>query len=109
MHRAATADLMRTLGDPTRLAVYEHLCRTGEAPVVELTRVASVSQPAVSQHLKSLRAAGLVTERRVGRNVYYRAEPAGLAPLADWLDLHAVFWRDRFAALKTVLKDIDPQ
>lgn len=104
-----TAGLMRTLCDPTRLAVFEHLCRAGEAPVVELTRAAGVSQPAVSQHLRALRQAGLVRERRVGRNVLYRPEPEGLAPLVDWLDVYAVFWRDRFAALKSLLNEIDPK
>lgn len=99
--------VMRALGDPTRRAVYERLARNGEASVVELTREAGVSQPAVSQHLKALRAAGLVTERRAGRNTYYRPNPAGLAPLVDWLDHYALFWRDRMTALRTLLKEID--
>jgi DNA-binding transcriptional ArsR family regulator len=103
------ASLMRTLADPTRRAVYERLIASGEAPVVELTRNSGVSQPAVSQHLKALRNAGLVTERRDGRTTRYRATPEGLAPLVDWIGVYGVFWADRFAALKSVLKEIDPK
>lgn len=101
--------VMRTLGDPTRRGIYEEIVRRGEATVGELTRKAAVSQPAVSQHLKALREARLVAERRVGRNAYYRAEPKGLEPLVDWLDHYARFWRDRFTALKALLKEIDPK
>ena len=103
------ATLMRTLADPTRRAVYERLVSAGEAPVVELTRDSGVSQPAVSQHLKALRGAGLVTERRDGRTTRYRATPEGLAPLVDWMTVYGVFWADRFATLKSVLKEIDPK
>ena len=100
------ANLMRALADPTRRAVYERLVHTGETSVVDLTRSGSVSQPAVSQHLKALRGAGLVAERREGRTTRYRATPEGLAPLIDWLGIYGVFWADRFATLKSVLKDI---
>jgi hypothetical protein len=43
-----------------------------------------------------------------GRNVHYRADPKGLAPLVDWMALYGVFWRERFANLRTLLKEIDP-
>ena len=101
--------VMHALSDATRRSVYERLVQSGEAAVVELTRAGSVSQPAVSQHLKLLREAGLVTERRQGRTVRYRARPEGLAPLVDWLGLYGAFWRDRFDALRTTLKEIDPR
>ena len=64
--------------------------------------------PKLTQHLKSLKLAGLVAERPEGRKVYYRAEPNGLAPLVDWMSHYGVFWRDRFADLRTLLKEIDP-
>src|SRR5712692_9891544 len=99
---AAINAVMRTLADPTRRAVFERIVRSDEITVVELTR------GAISQHLKSLKQAGLVAERPEGRNVYYRARPEGLAPLVDWMSHYAVFWRDRFANLKTLLKEIDP-
>src|SRR5271156_847440 len=100
--------VMQALAAPTRRAVFERIVRSGEITVVELTRGSGVTQGAVSQHLKSLKQAGLVAERPEGRNVYYRARPQGLAPLVDWMDHYAVFWRDRFAELRTLLKEIDP-
>jgi DNA-binding transcriptional ArsR family regulator len=100
--------VMRALADPTRRAVFERVVSCDEITVVELTRGSGVTQGAISQHLKSLRQAGLVAERPEGRNVYYRAEPEGLAPLFDWMNHYGVFWRERFANLRTLLKEIDP-
>jgi DNA-binding transcriptional ArsR family regulator len=100
--------VMRALADPTRRAVYERIVRADEITVAELTRHSGVSQGAVSQHLKSLKTAGLVAERPEGRKVYYRVEPRGLAPLVDWMSLYGVFWRDRFDDLRALLKEIDP-
>jgi DNA-binding transcriptional ArsR family regulator len=100
--------VMRALADPTRRAVFERIARAKEINVAELTRSSGVTQGAVSQHLKSLKLAGLVAERPQGRNVYYRAKPEGLAPLFDWLSHYDAFWRDRFDNLRTLLKEIDP-
>lgn len=100
--------VMRALADPTRRAVFERIAGCDEITVVELTRGSGVTQGAISQHLKSLKQAGLVTERPEGRKVYYRAEPNGLAPLVDWMGHYGVFWRERFANLRTLLKEIDP-
>lgn len=104
----SVTDVMRALADPTRRAVFERVVRSDEITVAELTKGSGVTQGAISQHLKSLKQAGLVTERPAGRRVYYRAQPDGLVPLADWLDDYAVFWRERFADLRTLLKEIDP-
>ncbi|HEU4843365.1 MAG TPA: metalloregulator ArsR/SmtB family transcription factor [Burkholderiaceae bacterium] len=100
--------VMRTLADPTRRAVYERIAGAGEITVVELTRGSGVTQGAISQHLKALKLAGLVAERREGRKVHYRVQPDGLAPLADWMSHYGLFWRERFADLRTLLKEIDP-
>ena len=109
MIEAATIDtVMRTLADPTRRAVFERIVGADEITVVELTRGSGVTQGAVSQHLKSLKLAGLVAERPEGRKVYYRAKPQGLGPLVDWMSHYGVFWRERFANLRTLLKEIDP-
>jgi DNA-binding transcriptional ArsR family regulator len=105
---ASITDVMRALADPTRRAVFERIAGSDEITVVELTRGSGVTQGAVSQHLKALRQAGLVAERPEGRNVYYRAEPQGLAPLVDWMSHYGVFWRERFANLRTLLEEIDP-
>ena len=100
--------VMRALADPTRRAVFERIVNCDEITVVELTRGSGVTQGAISQHLKSLKQAGLVCERPEGRNVYYRAQPAGLEPLADWMGHYGVFWRKRFDDLRNLLKEIDP-
>lgn len=100
--------VMHALAVPIRRAVFERIVRFGEITVVELTRGSGVTQGAISQHLKSLKQAGLVVERPEGRNVYYRVRPEGLEPLADWMSHYSAFWRDRFAALRTLLEEIDP-
>ena len=100
--------VMRALADPTRRAVFERIAGAGEINVLELTRASGVTQGAISQHLKSLKQAGLVADRPEGRKIYYRAQPEGLAPLFDWLSHYDAFWRERFANLRTLLKEIDP-
>ena len=102
----AEADLFRTLADPTRRAVFERLGE-GEMSVSDLHSGFSVSQPAISQHLAALKAAGLVSERRAGRNAYYRLRPEGLTPLAGWVDRYRIFWPERIGKLKDLLKDMD--
>ena len=100
-------ELFNTLADPTRRALFERLCREGELTVRALTNQAGVSQPAVSKHLGVLKLAGLVRDRRDGRQTHYRAEPNGLAPLIDWMSLYGAFWRERFNALEDLLKRMD--
>jgi DNA-binding transcriptional ArsR family regulator len=100
--------LMKTLADPTRRAVFEAITRAGDITVGELVRGSTVSQPAVSQHLRALRAAGLVVERREGRNVRYRPEPRGLSPLLDWLDSYGAFRRERVDNPASLLRRTDP-
>ncbi len=99
--------VMRALADPTRRAVFERVAEHDEINVAELTRGSGVTQGAISQHLKALKQAGLVVERPEGRNVFYRVEPAGLAPLVDWMQHYGAFWRKRFASLRTLLEEMD--
>jgi DNA-binding transcriptional ArsR family regulator len=101
------ATVMRALADPTRRGIFERIVRAGGITVVELTSAGSVSQPAVSQHLRALKRAGLIAERREGRNSRYHANPTGLAPLVDWLGIYGLLWRDAFANLKALLKETD--
>lgn len=105
---AAINAVMRALADPTRRAVYERIAGADEITVVELTRGSGVTQGAISQHLKSLKQAGLVAERPEGRNVFYRVEPGGLEPLAGWMSHYGVFWRERFSRLRDLLEEIEP-
>lgn len=100
--------VLRTLADPTRRAVFERIVERREISVVDLTRGSGVTQSAISQHLRSLKQAGLIADRAQGRNVFYRPQPKGLAPLFDWMSHYGVFWRDRFTNLRTLLKEIDP-
>jgi DNA-binding transcriptional ArsR family regulator len=101
------AVVMRVLADPTRRAVFEQIVEAGELTVGALTERNEVSQPAISQHVRALKEAGLLGERRDGRLIHYRCEPRGLSPLVDWLGYYGVFWRERFANLRTALKEID--
>src|ERR1700761_2623041 len=98
--------VFRALADPSRRAIFERLTR-GAAAVKELTACFEISQPAVSQHLATLRKAGLVTERRTGRMVYYRVDPKGLRPLLDWIAHYQAFWREHLARLDQVLTEMD--
>ena len=100
------SEIFKALADPTRRALFERLA-VGEMTVSELRTGMPVSQPAVSQHLAVLRGAGLVTERRSGRNAFYRADPEGLSPLLTWIERYRTFWPDRIERLKTVLKEMD--
>src|SRR6201994_1523941 len=99
--------LFKALGDPTRRALYERLARGGRRTVHALTAPAGVSQPAVSKHLAVLKAAGLVRDRREGRETHYSAEPRALAPLADWMKLYGAFWEGRLDKLEDLLKRMD--
>jgi DNA-binding transcriptional ArsR family regulator len=84
---------LTVLGDPTRRAVFERL-RGGPLSVGEIAAGLPVSRPAVSQHLRVLREAGLVSERREGTRRLYRVEPAGLAELRTYLES---FWDEALA------------
>jgi DNA-binding transcriptional ArsR family regulator len=100
------ADVLQALADPTRRAVFERLSQ-GEATVSQITAGLAVSQPAVSQHLATLRRAGLVADRRAGRFVYYRAEPTGLTPLVDWIVEYQSFWQTRIQRLSSLLHELE--
>lgn len=103
-----TQDLLfRTLGDPTRRAIFERLCRQGEQTVGALTARAGVSQPAVSKHLSLLKEAGLVRDRQEGRQTHYSARVGALAPLIDWTSQMTGFWESRFDKLEDLLKRMD--
>ena len=100
-------EVFATLADPTRRAIFERLCRHGEQTVGAITERAGVSQPAVSKHLSALKLAGLVRDRREGRQTHYRARPQGLAPLLNWMSLYGAFWRERFDRLEALLNRMD--
>src|SRR5215472_943844 len=105
--RTAPDKLFKTLADPTRRAIFERLCREGEQTVWMLTDGSGISQPAVSKHLGFLKQAGLVCDRRQGRETHYSALPQGLTPLIDWMGLYATFWHGRIDRLENLLNRMD--
>jgi DNA-binding transcriptional ArsR family regulator len=92
----AYALALQALGDPTRRAVLEQL-RDGPRAVGEIAAQLPVSRPAVSQHLRILKEAGLVTERQNGTRHLYRVDPDGLAELREYLE---GFWEEALASFK---------
>jgi len=95
---------LRCLSDPTRRRVFERL-RAGPQSVGVLARGLPVSRPAVSQHLKALKSAGLVNDRPEGTRRVYYIDPDGLGELRRWLDQ---FWDDALRALKHAAEAPDP-
>jgi len=102
-----TDHIFYALADPTRRAIFERLSRDGEQTVWMLTEKSGVSQPAISKHLGVLKRAGLVLDRRDGRQTHYTAQPDGLAPLFDWIGFYSTFWHDRFDNLASLLNRMD--
>jgi DNA-binding transcriptional ArsR family regulator len=92
----AYGNALAALADPTRRRVFERL-RSGPKAVGKIARGLPVSRPAVSQHLKVLKEAGLVTDRPEGTRRVYYIDPEGLGALRAWLDR---FWDEALAAFK---------
>jgi DNA-binding transcriptional ArsR family regulator len=90
------ASALQALSDPTRRAIFEQLAAC-PAPVGVVADRLPVSRPAVSQHLRVLKDAGLVTEQRDGTRRIYRVDPDGVAELRDYLDR---FWNTALASFK---------
>jgi DNA-binding transcriptional ArsR family regulator len=90
------------LADPTRRAILERLA-AGEAGVVELAEESTLTQPAITKHLKVLEAAGLISRARVGRRRPARLQLDGLLPVDDWLRRAHADWSDRLDRLEAHL------
>lgn len=88
--------VLEALGDPTRRLVFKRL-RAGARSVGEIAEGMEVSRPAVSQHLKVLKAAGLVVDRAEGARRLYAVDARGIAALRNWLD---GFWDDALSGFK---------
>ena len=98
-------DAFTALGDPTRRAIFESLAAQPRA-VGELARELPVSRPAVSQHLKVLKGAGLVVDRPAGTRRIYAVDPSGVSALRTYLDQ---FWSKALTAYKTVAEQPDKE
>ena len=96
---------MTALGDPTRQAILERLAR-GPLPVGQLAADLPVTRPAVSQHLKVLKDAGLVTDRKVGTRRLYQVDPQALAVLRAYFD---AFWDQALAGFRDAAEGQAPR
>jgi len=102
--KAATDEMFAALASPARRELLQ-LLLGGTKTVNELAAHFDMRRPSVSEHLKVLKDAGLVSERKSGRQRYYQLEPRPLLELKDWLHPYERFWRDRMKALRTVLDE----
>jgi DNA-binding transcriptional ArsR family regulator len=101
----ANVKAFAALADPTRRLVFERLS-SGPRSVGQIAKTVPVSRPAVSQHLKVLKDAGLVTDRSVGTQRVYCIDPKGLGPLRAWLDR---FWDLALEAFKAEVEREDSE
>jgi DNA-binding transcriptional ArsR family regulator len=105
-HRAVTYSreaAFSALADPTRRAVLD-LLRAGTRPAGEIARAFPVSRPAISKHLRILRRAHLVEERREGRHRLYQLNPEPLKAVDTWLEQYRSFWTANLASLKSFVE-----
>jgi DNA-binding transcriptional ArsR family regulator len=105
-HRSVTHSseaAFSALADPTRRAVLD-LLRAGTRPAGEIARAFPVSRPAISKHLKILRRAHLVEERREGRHRMYQLNPEPLKAVASWLEHYRSFWSANLTNLKSFVE-----
>jgi len=96
-------DVYRAIADPTRRAILDRL-RGGPLPVNSLASEFAQSRPAISKHLRQLRSAHLVRERKCGRERHYSLEPEPLRGVAQWLEEYRVFWQASLNSLKLHLE-----
>ena len=96
---------MSALGDPTRRAIFE-LLADGPRPVGEIARDLPVTRPAVSQHLKVLKEAGLVIDRQIGTRRLYQLNPEGVGALRAYLDR---FWNLALAVFKAAAEQLEEE
>jgi len=99
----AVGAVFGALVDPTRRAVLD-LLRQGSLPAGVIARAFPVSRPAISKHLRLLRRAHLVRERREGRRRMYQLNPAPLRAVDSWLEHYRSFWQMSLADLKTFVE-----
>lgn len=92
------------LADPTRREIVDVLAR-GERSAGELARRFTITQPAVSQHLRALRDAGIVRVRRDAQRRIYSLDSRGLAQIDAWLSRYRAFWNKRLNSLERVLAE----
>ena len=109
MARAATTtDAFNAVAEPRRREIVDALAG-GERPVTDLARELGLTHPQVSQHLRVLRAVGLVDVRDEGRQRLYRLNARALKPIHDWVRPFERLWEERYGELDTVLAELKDQ
>ncbi|GAB2961630.1 ArsR/SmtB family transcription factor [Nonomuraea fastidiosa] len=103
----STDHVFSALASPVRRELLRLLLDEGAQPAGRLAEHFDMSRPSVSEHLKVLKDAGLVSESRRGRERHYRLEAGPLMEIRDWLSPYERFWRERLAALSTLLDDME--
>jgi DNA-binding transcriptional ArsR family regulator len=102
-----SADIFAAVASPIRRELLRLLRDEGPMPVQQLADHFEMRRPSVSEHLKVLRDAGLVGERRSGRRRYYELEGEALQEIFDWLVPYERYWRNRRAARRQVIEERD--
>ncbi|OKH27024.1 ArsR/SmtB family transcription factor [Chroogloeocystis siderophila] len=97
-------DIFQAIADPTRRAILDRL-RDGEQPVKQLAEPFAMSLPAISQHLQILCEAGLVTQRRLGRQRIYQLNPEPLQQVKNWVSHYEQFWQAKLDNLGEYLEE----
>ena len=95
----------KALADPNRRAVLD-LLRQGSLPAGKIAQVFPISRPAISKHLRLLRRANLVEERRQGRRRLYGLNPGPLRAVDSWLSQYRIFWQASLSNLKTYVESV---
>ena len=96
-------DVFAAMANPTRRQLLGLLLDHGPAPVQELANHFDMRRPSLSEHLKVLKDAGLVDERKTGRQRLYSLRPEPLREVAEWLTPYERFWRTKLTALRDLL------
>jgi DNA-binding transcriptional ArsR family regulator len=99
----STESTFQALADPTRRAVLD-LLRRGRQPAGQIAQSFPVSRPAISKHLRLLRRAHLVQEKKEGRHRFYQLNPEPLKAVDRWLESYRVFWSANLASLKAFVE-----
>ncbi|MEH7157556.1 ArsR/SmtB family transcription factor [Neobacillus drentensis] len=108
---SAKHDVFQAIADPTRRKLLKLLSKD-EMPVTAISEHFPISRTAVSKHLRVLAEAGLVKERKIGRETRYKLEPDPLFELKDWLQYFELFWENKLSALRLFVesdvKEVEP-
>ena len=101
-------DVFSAIADPTRRELIDLLAAEPDRPLHDLTARFEIGRTAVSKHLTVLKEAGLVEERKQGRETRYRLTPEPLSEVQQWISHYEMFWTARLDQLKALLEEQEP-